>query len=158
VQGACIAGGLMLAWVCDLIVASDDAFFADPVVRMGIPGVEYFAHPWVLGPRAAKEVLFTGERFDVQRAKEWGMVSRIVPRAELRRATFEMAGKIAEMPRFGLALAKKAVNQSEDLMGMRSGMDSAFGLHHIAHAHNEAVSTDYLGGQDARSMRDANGS
>ena len=45
VQGACIAGGLMLAWVCDLIVASDDAFFADPVVRMGIPGVEYFAHP-----------------------------------------------------------------------------------------------------------------
>ena len=55
VQGACIAGGLMLAWVCDLIIASDDAFFADPVVRMGIPGVEYFAHPWVLGPRFAKE-------------------------------------------------------------------------------------------------------
>ena len=63
VQGACIAGGLMLAWVCDLIVAADDAFFADPVVRMGIPGVEYFAHPWVLGPRFAKEVLFTGDRF-----------------------------------------------------------------------------------------------
>lgn len=38
VQGACVAGGLMLAWVCDLIVASDDAFFQDPVVRMGIPG------------------------------------------------------------------------------------------------------------------------
>ena len=49
VHGACIAGGLMLAWVCDLIVAADDAFFADPVVKMGIPGVEYFAHPWVLG-------------------------------------------------------------------------------------------------------------
>ena len=63
VQGACIAGGLMLAWVCDLIVAAEDAFFADPVVRMGIPGVEYFAHPWVLGPRFAKEVLFTGGRF-----------------------------------------------------------------------------------------------
>ena len=60
VQGACIAGGLMLAWVCDLIVASDDAFFSDPVVRMGIPGVEYFAHPWVLGPRLAKEILYTG--------------------------------------------------------------------------------------------------
>ena len=53
VHGACIAGGLMLAWICDLIVASDDAFFADPVVRMGIPGVEYFAHPWVMGPRQA---------------------------------------------------------------------------------------------------------
>ena len=82
VQGACIAGGLMLAWVCDLIVASDDAFFADPVVRMGIPGVEYFAHPWVVGPRFAKEMLFTGDRFSAARAYELGMVSRVVPRAE----------------------------------------------------------------------------
>ena len=56
VQGACIAGGLMLAWGCDLIVAADDAFFADPVVRMGIPGVEYFAHPWVMGPRVRQGV------------------------------------------------------------------------------------------------------
>ena len=62
VQGACIAGGLMLAWSCDLVIASDDAFFADPVVRMGIPGVEYFAHPWQMGPRFAKEFLFLGER------------------------------------------------------------------------------------------------
>ena len=82
VQGACIAGGLMLAFVCDLIVASEDAFFADPVVRMGIPGVEYFAHPWVLGPRAAKEILFTGDRFTAQRAYEWGMVNRVVARRE----------------------------------------------------------------------------
>ncbi len=61
----------MLAWVCDLIVASDDAFFADPVVRMGIPGVEYFAHPWVLGPRFAKEMLFTGDRFDAAAPTSW---------------------------------------------------------------------------------------
>lgn len=155
VQGACVAGGLMLAWVCDLIVAAEDAFFADPVVRMGIPGVEYFAHPWMLGPRAAKEVLFTGDRFDAARAKEWGMVSRIVAREDLESSTIDLAERIARMPRFGLALAKKAVNQSEDQMGMRSGMDSVFGLHHVAHAHNEAVSTDYLAGQDARSMRDS---
>jgi enoyl-CoA hydratase len=156
IQGACIAGGLMLAWVCDLVVAAEDAFFADPVVQMGIPGVEYFAHPWALGPRAAKEVLFTGERFDAARAKEWGMVSRIVPRGDLEQSTISLAERIAGMPRFGLALAKKAVNQAEDQMGMRSGMDSAFALHHIAHAHNAATSTDYLAGQDARSMRDAN--
>ncbi len=87
VQGACIAGGLMLAFVCDLIVAAEDAFFADPVVRMGIPGVEYFAHPWVLGPRAAKEILFTGDRFSAQRAYEWGMVNRVVPAAELEAET-----------------------------------------------------------------------
>jgi len=158
VQGACIAGGLMLAWVCDLIVAAEDAFFADPVVRMGIPGVEYFAHPWVLGPRAAKEILFTGDRFSAQRAYEWGMVNRVVPRAELQETVTALASRIAEMPRFGLALAKKAVNQSEDQMGMRAGMDSVFGLHHLAHAHNAEVSKDALAGMDAKAMRGASGS
>jgi enoyl-CoA hydratase len=155
VHGACIAGGLMLAWVCDLIVAAEDAFFADPVVRMGIPGVEYFAHPWVLGPRFAREVLFTGGRFSAERAYQVGMVSRVVPRASLEAAVLELAGQIAQMPPFGLALAKRAVNQCEDLMGMRPGMDAAFGLHHVAHAHNAEVSGSYLAGLDARGMRDA---
>ena len=155
VQGACIAGGLMLAWVCDLIVAAEDAFFADPVVRMGIPGVEYFAHPWVLGPRFAREVLFTGGRFSAERAYQAGMVNRVVPRASLESAVFELAGQIAEMPSFGLALAKRAINQCEDLMGMRPGMDAVFGLHHVAHAHNAEVSGNSLAGLDARGMRDA---
>ncbi|MDA3626651.1 enoyl-CoA hydratase [Saccharopolyspora sp. WRP15-2] len=155
VQGACVAGGLMLAWVCDLIVASEDAFFADPVVRMGIPGVEYFAHPWVLGPRVAKEFLFTGKRMSAQRAYEVGMVNQVVPREELESATAELAENIAEMPGFGLALTKKAINQAEDLMGLQSGMDSAFGLHHFAHAHNAEVGEDSLSGMNARSMKQA---
>jgi enoyl-CoA hydratase len=155
VQGACIAGGLMLAWVCDLIIAADDAFFADPVVRMGIPGVEYFAHPWVMGPRQAKEFLFLGERVDAQRALQLGMVNRVVPRASLDQSTMEIAARIATMPRLGLALAKRAVNQAEDLMGLHAGMDSVFGLHHVAHAHNAEVGVDSLAGHDARSMRDA---
>lgn len=154
VQGACIAGGLMLAWVCDLIVASDDAFFSDPVVRMGIPGVEYFAHPWVLGTRAAKEILYTGDRFSAQRAYEWGMVSRVVPRDDLESETRAFAGRISAMPQFGLALTKKAVNQCEDQMGMRAGMDSVFGLHHFAHAHNAEVDTDSLGGMNAKTMKE----
>lgn len=153
VQGACIAGGLMLAWTCDFIVASDDAFFSDPVVRMGIPGVEYFAHPWVMSPRAAKEFLFTGDRFSAQRAADLGMVNRVIPRDRLESETLELAQRIATMPAFGLALAKRAINQAEDLMGMRTGMDSVFGLHHVAHAHNAEVDGDSLGGQDARSMR-----
>jgi enoyl-CoA hydratase len=153
VQGACIAGGLMLAWCCDLIVAADDAFFADPVVRMGIPGVEYFAHPWLLGPRLAKEVLFTGDRFGADRAYQAGMVNRVVPRADLATVTFALADQIATMPAFGLMLAKRAVNQCEDQMGMRAGMDSVFGLHHLAHAHNAETAGDSLAGQDARSMK-----
>ncbi|MFI5495216.1 enoyl-CoA hydratase [Actinoplanes sp. NPDC051859] len=155
VQGACVAGGLMLAWVCDLIVAADDAFFADPVLRMGIPGVEYFAHPWVLGPRFAREVLFTGERFGALRAYEIGMVNRVVPRAELEQTTLALAERIAGMPAFGLALAKRAINQCEDQMGMRAGMESVFGLHHLAHAHNVEVSEDSLAGLDPAAMKRA---
>ncbi|MGA9870673.1 MAG: enoyl-CoA hydratase [Rhodococcus sp. (in: high G+C Gram-positive bacteria)] len=155
VQGACIAGGLMLSWVCDMIVASDDAFFSDPVVRMGIPGVEYFAHPWMLGSRRAKEVLFTGRRFTAAEAFDWGMINRVVPRAELQAEAMALAEQISTMPSFGLALTKKAVNQCEDQMGMRSGMDSVFGLHHFAHSHNAEVDADSLSGMDARSMRDS---
>ncbi|MFD4985255.1 enoyl-CoA hydratase [Streptomyces sp. NPDC058374] len=155
VQGACIAGGLMLAWSCDFIVASEDAFFSDPVVRMGIPGVEFFAHPWVMSPRAAKEFLFTGDRFDARRAHQLGMVNHVVSREELEPTVFALAERISAMPRFGLALAKKAVNQAEDLQGMRSGMDSVFGLHHAAHSHNAEVGADSLAGMDARAMRES---
>jgi enoyl-CoA hydratase len=155
VQGACIAGALMLAWSCDLIIAADDAFFADPVVRMGIPGVEYFAHPWVMGPRFAKEFLFLGERVNAERALALGMVNRVIARDELEGTTLELAERVAAMPALGLALTKMAVNQAEDLMGLRAGMDAAFGLHHLAHAHNAEVGGDHLAGHDARTMREA---
>jgi enoyl-CoA hydratase len=155
VQGACIAGGLMLAWICDLIIASDDAFFADPVVRMGIPGVEYFAHPWVMPPRIAKEFLYTGDRMSAQRAYEVGMVNRLVSRDSLDDEVSALAEKIAAMPRMGLALTKKAINQAEDLQGMHAGMDSVFGLHHLAHAHNAETSKDSLAGMDPKSMKAA---
>jgi enoyl-CoA hydratase len=140
VQGACIAGALMLAWACDLLVAADSAFFADPVLRMGAPGVEYFAHPWQMGPRFAKEFLFLGERIDAARARELGMVNRVVPAAELDATVMEMAGKIATMPRMALTLAKKAINFAEDAMGLREGIDHSFALHQLAHAHSAEVS------------------
>ncbi|MFI9002500.1 enoyl-CoA hydratase [Streptomyces sp. NPDC053541] len=155
VQGACVAGGLMLAWICDLIVASEDAFFADPVVRMGIPGVEYFAHPWVLPPRIAKELLYTGDRMPAGRAYDLGMVNRVVPRHELGPATEALALRIAGMPQFGLALTKRAVNQAEDLQGLHTGLDSVFGLHHLAHAHNADTAADPLGGMDVTGMKEA---
>jgi len=152
VQGACVAGGLMLAWVCDLVVASEDAFFADPVVRMGIPGVEYFAHPFAMPARVAKEMLFLGERMPAERAYQVGMVNRVVPREKLREETLALAKRMGEMPRFALALAKKAVNQAEDRMGLRDSMDAAFALHHVAHAHNTLATPDHLAGEDAKSM------
>ena len=142
----------MLAWSCDFIVASDDAFFSDPVVRMGIPGVEYFAHPWVMNPRAAKELLFTGSRFTAERALQVGMVNWVVPRDELESTVKRLAEQITQMPSFGLALAKRAVNLAEDQQGLRSGMDAVFGLHHFAHSHMAEVAGDPLGGLDAKAM------
>src|SRR6201987_1468354 len=112
VRGACVACALMLACSCDLIVAADDAFFADPVVRMGIPGVEYFAHPFAMPPRIAKEMLLLGERMPAERALAVGMINRVVAREKLRDETLAIAARIAQMPRFALALAKKAVNQA----------------------------------------------
>ncbi len=156
VQGACVAGGLMLAWVCDLIVATDDAFFQDPVVKMGIPGVEYFAHCYEMPPRIAKEFLFLGARMSAQRAYELGMVNRVVTRDALRETTMEMAQHIAQMPRLGLQLTKQVINTAEDNMGKRSTMDMAFGYHHFAHVHNEIVSGDKLGGYDGKAMAQAN--
>ncbi|MGI9280758.1 MAG: enoyl-CoA hydratase [Endozoicomonas sp.] len=152
VQGACVAGGLMLAWVCDMIIATDDSFYADPVVRMGIPGVEYFAHVHELNPRIAKEFLFLGERMPAERAYQMGMLNKIVTRATLEEDTLEVANRIAKMPRMGLQLTKQVINNAEDLMGKRSTMDMAFGLHHFAHTHNEMVSGDRLAGFDGKAM------
>ena len=154
VHGACIAGGLMLAWICDFIVASEDAFFSDPVARMGIPGVEYFAHAYALGTRRAKEILFTGERFTATQAAEWGMVNHVVARDDLAATVDGLAEKMVAMPMQGLFLSKKAVNICEDQMGMRTAMDSVFGWHHYAHSANaEASEGDSLGGMDAKSMK-----
>lgn len=156
VQGACIAGGLMLAWVCDLIVASDDAFFQDPVVRMGIPGVEYFAHVHELNPRIAREFLYLGERMGAERAWQMGMVNKVVARDQLEAATYEWAGKIAQQPRLGLSLTKTVINRIEEMQGLRGAMDLAFGYHHFAHAHSQVLGSGHLGGHDARSMVQAN--
>jgi len=156
VQGACIAGGLMLAWVCDLIVATDDAYFSDPVVRMGIPGVEYFAHPYELNPRIAKEFLFTGNKMGAERAYQMGMVNQISTRDTLTADVEALAMKIAAMPRLGLALTKQAINNVEELQGKRSAMEAAFAWHHFTHVHNDLTTGNKLGGMDAKSMAKAN--
>ena len=156
VQGACIAGGLMLAWVCDLIVATDDAYFSDPVVRMGIPGVEYFAHPYELNPRIAKEFLFTGNKMGADRAYQMGMVNQVSTRDTLMSDVEALAMKIAAMPRLGLALTKQAINNVEELQGKRSAMEAAFAWHHFTHVHNDLTTGNKLGGMDAKSMAKAN--
>ncbi len=135
VQGKCIAGGLMLAWPCDLIIASDDASFTDPTVSFGVGGVEFFHHLWEVGARKAKEMLFTSDALSAQEAQQLGMVNQVVPREELAEAALVMARKIAAKSRFALKLTKKAINGAQDAQGRKLAMQNAFHLHQLAHTH-----------------------
>ena len=133
VQGQCIAGGLLLCWPCDLIIAADNAKFSDPVVRMGIGGVEYHGHTWEVGARKAKEWLFTATTFTAEQAEKLGMVNHVVPLDDLRAFTMNMAGQISQMHPFALAQAKRAVNQTQDIQGFYTALQSAFDIHQTGH-------------------------
>jgi enoyl-CoA hydratase len=139
VQGKAIAGGLMLVWVCDLVIAADDAKFSDPVVAFGLNGHEYFVHTWELGARKAKELLFTGDAITAHEAQQLGMVNHVVAREDLADYTRAMANRIATRPTVGLKLAKQAVNQSLDAQGQWSAIQGAFSLHELGHSHSMQV-------------------
>jgi len=134
VQGACVAAGLMLAWPCDLIIAADDARFGDPVVRMGIGGVEYQGHAWEFGPRKAKELLFTGSFMSAEEAHRVGMVNRVVPAGELWEHTANLAREIAQMHPHALLMAKRNVNHALDAQGQHTALQAAFDVHSLGHA------------------------
>ncbi len=135
VQGWVIAGGLMLMWPCDLIVAAENAKFTDPVVAFGVNAVEYCAHPWEMGIRKAKEMLFTGDVMTAEEAKSVGMVNHVVPLTELTEFTTELAERIAKRPSMGLKLAKQSVNQAQEAQGIWSALQSAMSLQQLGHAH-----------------------
>jgi enoyl-CoA hydratase len=136
VQGAVVAGGLMLAWACDLIVCSEDARFRDNTAsEMGVPGVEFFQHPYELGVRKAKEWLFTGDWLTAAEAERRGMVNHVVPREQLSAKTLELANRIAANNRFTMKLVKESMNRSQDLMGRKHAMEAAFSLHQLGHTH-----------------------
>lgn len=135
VQGKCISGGLMLCWPCDLIIASDDAQFQEVTVAMGIAGVEWFAHPWEMNARKAKEMLLTGEPILANEALALGMVNKVVPRAELAQAALDMAQKIARQPSFATRMVKLAVNGAQDAQGRPAAQQIAFAIHQLGHSH-----------------------
>ncbi len=142
VQGACVAGGFMLANMCDLIVAAEDAYFSDPVTAtMGAASLEVLIHPWVLGLRQAKELLFTGERLGARRAQELGMVNRVAPRAELEAQTLALAARIAQAPPFAMSLVKRSLNRSLDVQGLREALSAHFDLHQLSHVTEEYRAT-----------------
>lgn len=146
VQGACVAGGFMVANMCDLLVAAEDAFFSDPVTHtMGAAATEVLIHPWVMGLRNAKELLFTGGRVSAAEAKAMGMVNRVVPAARLDEETMALAQRIATAPPFALRVLKKSLNRSVDVQGMRQALSAHFDIHQLSHVSEEYRTTKEAG-------------
>jgi enoyl-CoA hydratase len=136
VHGGVFAAGLMLMWACDLIVAAEGTVFADVVgTRLGMCGVEYFAHPWEFGPRKTKELMLTGDSIDAEEAYRLGMVSKIFPADDLADRTLEFARRIAKIPTMAALLVKESVNQTQDNMGFYNALHACFTMHELNHAH-----------------------
>ena len=139
VQGHCVAAGLMLAAMCDLIVAADDAVFANPVLRMTGAGVELLVEPWELGFRKAKEFLWTGDAIDAREAWRLGLVNRVVPRKRLAAETLALAERIALVPPVTASLVKESLNQTAALMGKEHAWRYHFMVHQFMHGTKTAA-------------------
>jgi enoyl-CoA hydratase len=140
VQGACAAAGLMLACMCDMIVAADDARFSNPVLRMSGAAVELLVEPWELGPRKAKEFLLCQLVLDAAEAERLGLANRVVPRAELWPHVQEMAETIALVPPITAQAVKDTINRMVDLQGQREHWRYHFMVHQFVSTTETAVS------------------
>jgi len=144
VHGDVYAAGLMLMWACDLIVGEENVRFADVVgTRLGMCGVEYFAHPWEFGPRKTKELMLTGDSIDIHEAHALGMVSKVFKTDELPERTLEFARRIAALPTMTALLIKESVNQTMDNMGFHNALNACFTLHQLNHSHWAEVREDH---------------
>jgi enoyl-CoA hydratase len=122
VHSYCLAGGTDLMLACDLAVAADDAYFGYVDVRFGSGVVSMFL-PWIVGVRAAKELLFTGEdRVPAAEALRIGLVNRVVARDQLDDATLRLAEEIAKNEPYVIQATKRAVNAAWDVAGFRKAM------------------------------------
>jgi enoyl-CoA hydratase/carnithine racemase len=125
VRGACLAGACELALACDLTIASSDAFFGEPELKFGA-GIVVMILPWIVGPKIAKEIILTGEdRISAERAREIGMINRIVPSEELDEVALQIARNIAVIDPLLMKETKRAINRSIEARGMLSALEQA---------------------------------
>ncbi|MGF6899861.1 enoyl-CoA hydratase [Paraburkholderia sp. GAS348] len=138
VQGACIAGGFMIANMCDLVVAADDAFFVDPTcVTLAAAATEVLIHPWVLGLRAAKDFLYTGRKMLADEALRLGMVNRVFPADSLEEGALMLANEVAKAPPFAIKMLKRSLNRTADMQGFRNAIQAHFDTHELCHTTQE---------------------
>lgn len=128
VRGPCLAGACELALACDITIASDDAFFGEPELKFGA-GIVSMILPWVVGPKIAKELIFTGEdRIPAARAREIGMVNRIVPASELDAAALTLAKHIAAIDPNLVKETKRAINRALESQNMLAALEEALAI------------------------------
>ena len=138
VQGACLAGAIMLANMCDLMVVSDDAYFSDAIAStLGLASMEVLFQPWVIGLRRSNELMFTGRKLTASEAVSMGMANVSVPRAELDAKAMEMAQQIAAAPPFAIQMLKRSLNRSLDVQGFRTALHAHFDAHQLTHVSEE---------------------
>jgi enoyl-CoA hydratase/carnithine racemase len=124
VHSYCLAGGMDLMLACDLAVVAEDAVFGYVDVRFGSGIVSMFL-PWIVGVRAAKELVFTGEdRLPAAEAHRIGLVNRVVRRDELDGATLALAEEIAKNEPFVVRTMKASINRVWLLSGLRAALDA----------------------------------
>src|SRR5437879_3370573 len=132
VQGHCLGGGCELVMMCDLTIAADDALFGEPEIRFSNVGPA-LVMPFVIGLKRARELLYLGDPIDAKTALQYGMVNRVVPRADLAAATMKLARRLALISPEALAGTKLAVNRGADAAGfrnaIRAGLDVLAGLY-----------------------------
>jgi enoyl-CoA hydratase len=128
VRGAALAGGCELAVACDITVAAEDAIFGEPELRFGA-GIVVLLLPWLVGPKRAKQLLFTGEdRLDARRAEAIGLVNEVVATgSELARA-FEVAEGLAAIDAMALRQTKRAINRTYEIMGLGEALEAALDI------------------------------
>jgi len=123
IKGYCMAGGYEMVLQCDISICSDNAIFSLPEVTHGFfPGGGACQRlPRLVGYQMAKELIFTGRRWDAKEAKELGLVNKVVALDKVMDEAMGMARKIASYPSIGVIQAKRALNQSMEV-GLTAGL------------------------------------
>jgi enoyl-CoA hydratase len=128
VHGHCLGSGMELALACDVTIAAQGTPFGAPEVRFG-SGILMLILPWLIGAKAAKSLLLTGDdTLDAERALAYGLVSEVVAAADLPGRGLALARRIASNDRIAVSLTKQALNRGYDVAGMRSALEQAFEL------------------------------
>jgi enoyl-CoA hydratase/carnithine racemase len=128
VRGPCLAGACELAMACDMTVATEDAFFGEPELKFGA-GIVAMLLPWLAGPKVAKEIILLGDdRVPAARAREIGMVNRVVPDGELESTVMAMARHIAAVDPGLVKQTKRAINRALEAQNMLDALEEALAI------------------------------